>query len=125
MEIINAIISSASLYNSPNDQEGYGLANFYKADSLLTLSEDLIPSLNLYPNPSNGEFTIELYSANNTTVTINIYDILGKSLYFSTENLSRFDRNKILIPNLKSSGVILVSVNLGEIVLTSKLDLIY
>ncbi len=125
MEIINAIISSASLYNSPNDQEGYGLANFYKADSLLTLSEDLIPSLHLYPNPSNGEFTIELYSASNTTATINIYDILGKSLYFSNEKLSRFDRNKILIPNLKSSGVMLVSVNLGEIVLTSKLDLSY
>ena len=125
MEIINAIIRSASLFNTPNNQEGYGLANFYKADSLLTLTEDLTPSLHCYPNPTSGEFTIELYSAINTTAVVNVYDILGKLIYSSTENLSRFDGNKISIPYLYTSGVVLVSVNLGKTVLHSKLDLSY
>ena len=60
------VIQSATLYNNPNDHDGYGLANFYKADSLLTLTEDLEPKLHLYPNPTDSKFTIELYSADNT-----------------------------------------------------------
>ena len=35
MEIINAIIQTSTLYTTPNNHDGYGLANFYRADSLL------------------------------------------------------------------------------------------
>ncbi|MBT6808085.1 MAG: S8 family serine peptidase [Flavobacteriales bacterium] len=123
MEIINSIIQSATLFNNPNDHEGYGLANFYKADSLLTLTEDLIPSLNCYPNPTNSAFTIDLYSGNNTNALISIYDISGKLIYSSEEYLNRFDLNKIDIPSVDSSGVVLVTVKLNKITLNSKLEI--
>ena len=37
IEIINAIMTSSRLYKSPNEHEGYGLANFYIADELLNV----------------------------------------------------------------------------------------
>ena len=41
IEIINAIITSSKLYKSPNDHEGYGLANFYIADELLNVMKKI------------------------------------------------------------------------------------
>ena len=110
MEIINAVIQSATLYNNPNDHAGYGLANFYKADSLLTLTEDLEPKLHLYPNPTDSKFTIELYSADNTFALVSVYDISSNLIYSSEENLTRFDINKIEIPKLDDNKTIFIVV---------------
>jgi len=124
MEIINAVIQSATLYNNPNDHDGFGLANFYKADSLLTSTEDLEPQLHLYPNPTNSKFTIELYSADNTSTLVRVYDTSANLIYSSEENLIRFDVNKIEIPRLENRTVFIVVVDFkntsleGKIVIT-------
>ena len=124
MEIINAVIQSATLYNNPNDHAGYGLANFYKADSLLKLTEDLEPKLHLYPNPTYSKFTIELYSADNTFTLVSIYDTSANLIYSSEENLTRFDINKIEIPKLDNKTIFIVVADLkntslkGKIVIT-------
>ena len=124
MEIINAVIQSATLYNNPNDHAGYGLANFYKADSLLTLTEDLEPQLYLYPNPTDSKFTIELYSADNTFALVSVYDISSNLIYSSEKNLTRFDINKIEIPKLDNKTIFIVVADFkntslkGKIVIT-------
>jgi serine protease AprX len=124
MEIINAVIQSATLYNNPNDHDGFGLANFYKADSLLTSTEDLEPQLHLYPNPTNSKFTIELYSADNTSTLVRVYDTSANLIYSSEKDLIRFDVNKIEIPRLENRTVFIVVVDFkntrleGKIVIT-------
>jgi len=121
MEIINAVIQSSTLYNNPNDHAGYGLANFYKADSLLTLTEDLEPKLHLYPNPTDSKFTIELYSADNTFALVSIYDTSANLIYSSEENLTRFDINKIEIPKLDNKTIFIVVADLKNTSLKGKI----
>lgn len=121
MEIINAIIHSASLYNNPNDHEGYGLANFYKADSILRLTEDFTPSLNLFPNPTNNTFNIELYAGDNYKVEISIYDIAGNLVHNEIRNVNSFCNNVIIIPSLGISKSYLVNVRLKEGNLSQKI----
>ena len=112
------------MYNNPNDHDGYGLANFYKADSLLTLTEDLEPQLYLYPNPTDSKFKIELYSADNTFALVSVYDISSNLIYSSEENLTRFDINKIEIPKLDNKTIFIVVADFkntslkGKIVIT-------
>jgi hypothetical protein len=121
IEIINAVIQSATLYNNPNNNSGYGLANFYKADSLLILTEDLEPKLHLYPNPTDSKFTIELYSADNTFALISVYDISSNLIYSSKENLTRFDVNKIEIPKLDNKTIFVVVADLKNISVKGKI----
>ena len=106
------------------DHDGFGLANFYKADSLLTSTEDLEPQLHLYPNPTNSKFTIELYSADNTSTLVRVYDTSANLIYSSEKDLIRFDVNKIEIPRLENRTVFIVVVDFkntrleGKIVIT-------
>lgn len=45
---------------------------------------DVITSLNLYPNPSNGNVTIDYASASQSDLTINVINTLGATVYTST-----------------------------------------
>lgn len=121
MEIIDAIIRSATLYNNPNYHEGYGLANFYKADSILTLTEDLAPTIRLFPNPTNNDFTIELYTANNYKIEISIYDAVGGLVYDVIRDVNSFSNTSIVVPSLGISKIYVVNVKLKDCILSEKI----
>ena len=121
MEIIDAIIRSATLYNNPNYHEGYGLANFYKADSILTLTENLVPTIRLFPNPTNNDFTIEVYTANNYKIEINIYNTNGDIVYNVVRHVNSFSNDSIVVPSLGISKIYVVCVKLKEGILSKKI----
>ena len=58
--------------------------------SVLGLEENSNPHVTLYPNPSNGTFFIEGLERNET---IEIVDILGKTLYQNTTSEAKFELN--------------------------------
>lgn len=75
------------------------------------------PLVTIYPNPNNGQFTINLKNNNNTTTLIEIYDLMGKKV-ISENNTS----NKITINiSTQPKGIYLVRVSNGDVVFTEKI----
>lgn len=70
----------------------------------------------VYPNPSNGVFTIELSALHTDNVTLSIIDLSGKVVSFEKHDVSA---SHLSIPmNLKSaeSGIYFVRINAGKII---------
>ena len=87
MEVRQAIIESAHLYSNPNDSMGYGIPHFLEAFAILSKNAQTSSgSLSIYPNPSNGQVTLELDSEATTTESPRILDASGRliseSLFF-------------------------------------------
>jgi hypothetical protein len=85
MDIIQAIRRSASQFNSPDTNVGYGIPNFSSANNLLGLSNIVIPAntpLHVYPNPSDAGTEIHaLYlSKVSEMLTVTLYDTEGRKL---------------------------------------------
>ena len=103
-----AIYKSADKFNSPTDQYGYGIPNFevalnsYKAS--LSVLDDAIINLNVYPNPIKDRFIISTDDFNN--VSIEVFTFLGKRV-FKKEKVTS---NTIDISFLES-GVYLMKVS--------------
>jgi len=65
--------------------------------------------LGLYPNPNNGKFTVTIDKQKSNEIFINVFDVIGKSVYSGRTTDSETELN---IPNLKT-GVYFVTVT-GE-----------
>lgn len=60
--------------------------SLHKRSTSQTKSE--IESVNVYPNPSTGLFTINLYNSQNTPVNITLTDLMGRVLYTKEINFT-------------------------------------
>jgi hypothetical protein len=53
--------------------------------------------VNVFPNPNNGNFTVEFNTTQNATVKYEIKDLLGRTIHFgqraTTQGINRFDLN--------------------------------
>jgi serine protease AprX len=92
MEIVQAIIKSSSIYNSPDDRIGYGIPNFHKAfDDLsqqraLRNIDNILAAkwIKIFPNPFANYFNVAIKPKHTSTGTFNLYDALGR-MYFSKQ----------------------------------------
>jgi len=87
MQVREAIMMTASQFNSPDNDYGYGILNTWAAINYqFTASvkgETFLPNAisvnNAYPNPFNPEISIKIDGlSNNQHVTVEVYDIYGK-----------------------------------------------
>ena len=46
----------------------------------------LSTSLNVYPNPNDGNFNVQFALTSNSTVTAQVFDVTGKAIYSNTFN---------------------------------------
>ena len=74
----------------------------------LNISENLLNNLNLYPNPTTGMLTIE--NGEWRIENVEIFDIYGRKLYFSTRPLVHSSTVNIDISHL-SAGVYFLKIN--------------
>ncbi|MCH8905286.1 MAG: S8 family serine peptidase [Bacteroidetes bacterium] len=91
MDIFDAIQKSAHLYNTPDNSYGFGIPNFLLAYNLLmnkTTSLTDNDSVLLWPNPFTDQFRVFLPMDTNQTATINVYNVLGQSIYSETQDNS-------------------------------------
>ena len=87
-EVMNAIRRSASHYDSPNDSIGYGIPDFWRAHLLLG-GEDLTALqapqfFSVYPLPFTDHLDIELFSGEEHTIDLELWDVLGKKVLSRT-----------------------------------------
>lgn len=87
------------------------------SSTTLSTSQDNISDFNIYPNPSNGEFTINLGNSNLTKFDIYIYNNLGKIVY-KKQNLNEISYLKL---NNLTSGIYNVKIINNNQIKTKKL----
>jgi len=68
-------------------------------------------SIQLYPNPSNGILNVKLDLNGASTYSLNIYNLLGRKLFSTDENVDSSIISKILNIDFLNSGVYFVKVN--------------
>lgn len=82
-EIMQAIRESASLYNNPTDEMGYGIPDFSYALGLvlqMKVEDQLQETLfALYPNPVQNEINIS-FPKSASSATFVLYNVLGKKV---------------------------------------------
>jgi hypothetical protein len=107
--IMQIIRESASLYNNPTDEMGYGIPNFEDAyvalQQLGVEDEFLMSNFALYPNPVTSKINIS-FPEGISNATFTIYSILGNKI-LSTE-ISR-NLNSVNMEAL-NSGMYIASI---------------
>ena len=66
--------------------------------------------LRLYPNPVNGQLTLQISSESVGDETVRIYDAAGRMLKTSTVTLARGMNSKVIDISLLSKGVYFVKL---------------
>jgi hypothetical protein len=81
--------------------------------------------LNVYPNPSNGEVTIQLASPNADVISIEVYDLIGAKVWKQTEVNVVGGQNSISlsIPSITSGHYILKAANTNGNVISQAIQI--
>jgi len=83
------------------------------ASPLLITIEEKSPVLKLYPNPSNGQFTIDLHLGEriNGTAKLQLIDTTGRTVYVGTATIAnRVLQQKVSISSSLSPGIYTVEI---------------
>lgn len=83
--------------------------------------EDLQPTLfSIFPNPSNGVFSLNIKSKETGNATILVFDITGRVIV--AENIMNFEGNYLKQFNLENEpkGAYLMQIKIGDILTTKK-----
>ncbi|WP_108803618.1 S8 family serine peptidase [Aquimarina sp. Aq107] len=105
-EIMQLIRESASLYNNPNTQLGYGIPNFRTIVENLSVDENLSDDFRIYPNPVNDRLFFDFTTVE--SVKIRIFTAEGKLV--KSESLKS---GKSIGLNDLSSGLYLIELISG------------
>jgi hypothetical protein len=108
-EIMDMIRESASLYDNPTDQGGYGIPNFEDASISLSVNDLGLSEVVIYPNPVQNRINFEL-AADFNNFSVGIFDILGKQVLSSSIDIVN---NTIEISTLQK-GIYLVKLENKE-----------
>ncbi|TDX87269.1 putative secreted protein (Por secretion system target) [Epilithonimonas xixisoli] len=73
----------ASLYPNYDDQQGYGILNFYKTYQTLGVTDLKKTQIKIYPNPAKNFINI---STEKPIQSVEIYDVLGRLIKTETKN---------------------------------------
>ena len=79
--LYQAIEQSASQYVQPDSLIGFGIPDFSKALTLLSIPINNSYSTEFYPNPFTDHFTLTYHSPFAQDVSLDLYDIIGDRVY--------------------------------------------
>ena len=93
MQLLNAIQSTASIADAPDNKIGYGIPDFMAANNLLTIVEgnenSPVKNITVFPNPFTNAFRMSLESNTSSAAVISIADLTGKNVYRNVFEISR------------------------------------
>ena len=124
MQILQAMKESASQYNNPDDELGYGIPDMIAAKNILTIVESHNKSpeyLNVYPNPFINRIRVDLKQDNYSEGEFTISDLTGKQLI--SQKISAGQGREITISSLDRlpEGIYMAKAILNDKVLVSKI----
>lgn len=126
MELINVIQQSADQAAAPDFLKGYGVPNFCVANSLLSgiqpqeFTEDNL--MKLFPIPCSNSLEFSFYSFLRQTITIDFFDIRGRSIKHEEKTLMNNSLNNYTITDLEGldRGVYILNITSANKVYTRK-----
>jgi subtilisin family serine protease len=109
-----SIYQSSDKYNTPTDQQGYGIPDFEKAFNLyypqvVSVNNFGLANINIYPNPVKNEFTISDLSITGGDSSLQIFNVSGKKVLEKTNLIS----NKVDVSDLEN-GIYLVKIRIDN-----------
>lgn len=80
-----------------------------------------VAAFSVYPNPSNGQFTVSITNTGSKTVSISIVNILGETVYtFSDNNCPDSVNKQINLENIPA-GIYFIKLDTGKDINTQKI----
>ena len=88
------------------------------------LNPEIGKKINIYPNPNNGNFTIEIPIISETTlISIKINDVTGKIVY--TKEIDSIESNQIILNSKELvNGIYFIQISCNEDIYFDKLEVI-
>ena len=107
LEFSNVVLSSESNQNISSEALSVGYVN---VESSLSISEFEKIKVNIFPNPSNGNFTVKYYLPEQEGgLLVKVYDILGRLVWNEGfEKLEGFSEIQLNLSSLKKGNYILM-----------------
>ena len=101
-----------------------GILNDYTLEicssSPLSIEENKLSDLRVFPNPNNGSFTVGFDPKSGQNISVQVYDIRGRLMYTNTYNsVNRFE--EVINLNNAQSGVYLLQISDGSQKVTKKI----
>lgn len=121
------VSSSLTKTLSPGEYHLYTTKRIKQSDVFLGVNNNqkinTITDLELWPNPSNGNFKLSANISNHQKLTISIYSILGQKVFSKENNISSAGWNTfdIQMPSNIASGIYICQIKQGTIVQTKKI----
>jgi hypothetical protein len=85
-ELRRIVQMSSDRYSSPNNTHGYGIPNFELACSIVSGTSNIINmdyAFSVYPNPTQGSFTVRSFDPAISEVMYALYDMQGRLVHKS------------------------------------------
>ncbi len=86
----------------------------------LSVSEFSLSDLSIFPNPNQGEFTVKFNSPSNEQITIQVFDVRGRSI-FNKAYQNTGDFNQMISLNNTQAGMYLLKINDGSKIINKKI----
>ncbi len=104
--------NNAKILVEAADNIFYAVSNAFSTTPSLSVEENEIENLSIYPNPNNGNFNVNFNPKSGGDIGVEVYDIRGRIIYNKTFGaLSRFE--EVIRLNNTQSGVYLLSIKDG------------
>ncbi|HET7818497.1 MAG TPA: C25 family cysteine peptidase, partial [Bacteroidia bacterium] len=104
---------------------GFNLIPFIKTVAISTgtsvPNDNIVSALNIYPNPSNGEFNLSYSLVNNENASIKVLDVTGKVIY--TDVLKQNVQSKRIALNNVENGIYFLQFQNNSGTVTKKLNI--
>jgi subtilisin family serine protease len=116
MQIFKAIEQSASQYENPDIEKGFGIPNFLRAHEILAQSKlkgtEADSIINVYPNPFIEGVTLEFYSTVEQNIKVSIFKLNGKRVEEEIHVVYPHANNTIHLDHVKklSAGVYNITI---------------
>ena len=91
--------------------------------AVLAVAENDLDNFQVYPNPSEGIFTVVFSSEESGGIDISIHDLLGRKLHQKFYNESSIQFEEVFNANVLKSGIYILKVRKGQKVSFRKLKI--
>jgi len=105
-------------YVSVTDSNGCSI-NSYSIDYTISKIEDYLSSINIFPNPTNGNLTI---MSEYSIKTIKLYNTIGNELYSVHNKKNKITKTKLDLSNF-AKGVYFIKIDINDQIINQRIIL--